>query len=114
MLENVFMLQELNLFQTKLMEILTVLLTYNILTLTKGQLVIEIVKARDACILLAGERPYREYPLDWVVRNLKQCGYRILSVGFFGNTVSKGYIQNQIRVGGKTLDFFIDVMQKQK
>lgn len=28
-----------------------------------GKIIIEICKCRDACILLAGERPYREYPM---------------------------------------------------
>jgi len=45
-----------------------------------GQLVIDIAKARDACILLAGDRPYREYPLDWVIRNLKKNGYKVLTI----------------------------------
>lgn len=29
-----------------------------------------LTKLRDACILLAGSRPYREHPPDWVIRNL--------------------------------------------
>ena len=30
----------------------------------------QVRQARDACILLAGHRCYREYPLDWVVRQI--------------------------------------------
>lgn len=30
----------------------------------------QIKRARDASMMLAGERPYREYPLEWMERNL--------------------------------------------
>lgn len=30
----------------------------------------DIKHAQDACQLLAGERPYREYPLSWIERSL--------------------------------------------
>lgn len=30
-------------------------------------------QVRDACILLAGHRCYREYPVDWVVRQIEKC-----------------------------------------
>ena len=39
-----------------------------------GQLIIEINRLRDACILLAGHRCYREYPDDWVCRHLEAAG----------------------------------------
>lgn len=29
-----------------------------------GHIVVSICRLRDACLLLAGERPYREYPAD--------------------------------------------------
>ena len=36
-----------------------------------GQLILELSRLRDACILLAKHRPYREYPLMWVTQNLQ-------------------------------------------
>ena len=40
-----------------------------------GRLVLEIARLRDARILLAGHRCYREYPRDWVERSLESAGY---------------------------------------
>ena len=40
-----------------------------------GQIIQEIARLRDACILLAGHRCYREYPLEWVVRSLETSGF---------------------------------------
>lgn len=40
-----------------------------------GALIRELAALRDACILLAGHRCYREYPLDWVLRSLEGAGY---------------------------------------
>lgn len=39
-----------------------------------GRLILEINRLRDACILLAGHRCYREYPDDWVRRHLEAAG----------------------------------------
>lgn len=41
-----------------------------------AQLLSEIVRTRDACITLAGHRPHREYPLDWVRQQLEDAGVR--------------------------------------
>ena len=34
----------------------------------------DVRKARDACILLSGDRCYREYPLDWIQRQIAKTG----------------------------------------
>ena len=39
-----------------------------------GRLILEISRLRDACILLAGHRCYREYPDDWARRALEAAG----------------------------------------
>lgn len=41
-----------------------------------GKIVNEIGRLRDACLLLSGDRPYREYPLEWVLRHLRLAGLR--------------------------------------
>ncbi len=46
-----------------------------------AQLVVDIARLRDACTLLAGERPYREYPLGWTVDSLEAAGFRIVKKG---------------------------------
>ena len=40
----------------------------------------EVTKLRDACILLARSRPYREHPPDFVVRHLEQSNFKVLDV----------------------------------
>lgn len=41
----------------------------------EGALVTEIARLRDAMILLAGDRCYREYPRAWVHRALERAGF---------------------------------------
>lgn len=43
-----------------------------------GSLVTRIGRLRDACLLLAGDRPYREYPADWTLRQLDRAGFRTI------------------------------------
>ncbi len=38
----------------------------------------EIERLRDATILLAGDRPYRELPRDWVVRQLERAAFQVI------------------------------------
>jgi hypothetical protein len=42
-----------------------------------GRLILEIARLRDACILLAGHRCYREYPREWVIRHLEHAGFTV-------------------------------------
>lgn len=43
-----------------------------------GNLVTRIGRLRDACLLLAGDRPYREYPAQWTLRQIERAGFRVL------------------------------------
>lgn len=43
-----------------------------------AQIVADVARLRDACMLLAGERPYREYPLGWTVDSLGAAGFRVV------------------------------------
>lgn len=61
-----------------------------------GQLVCEIGRLRDACLLLAGERPYREYPMDWVLRHLRIAGFRPLDAQRFGIRYGERFIHGQL------------------
>jgi len=42
-----------------------------------------VFKLRDACLLLTGHRPYREYPVEWMIRSLESSGYVIDTVRLF-------------------------------
>lgn len=61
-----------------------------------GALVVEIGRLRDACLLLAGERPYREYPMDWVLRHLRQAGLRCLDAQRFAIRYGERFINSQL------------------
>jgi len=61
-----------------------------------GKLVCEIGRLRDACLLLAGERPYREYPMDWTLRHLRSAGFRPLDAQQFGIRYGERFIHSQL------------------
>jgi hypothetical protein len=58
-----------------------------------GALIWEIGRYRDACLILSGQRHYREYPLDWVLAQLQRSGFqpvaaRKIPVGYKANFVN--------------------------
>lgn len=61
-----------------------------------GSMVVEIGRLRDACLLLAGERPYREYPMDWVLRHLSQAGFRCIDAQRFAIRYGERFIHSQL------------------
>ena len=61
-----------------------------------GQLIWEIGRHRDACILLGGDVPYREYPAQWVVDQLKIAGFAVQSVKHFGIRHKARFVNAQI------------------
>lgn len=61
-----------------------------------GAAVTEIGRLRDACLLLAGESPYREYPLEWVLRQLRTAGFRALDVQRYPIRYGARFIDSQL------------------
>ena len=61
-----------------------------------GRLVWEIGRFRDACLLLAGEQPYREYPAQWAVDHLGASGYRVIAAKRFANRYKDRFVNSQI------------------
>ncbi|MEZ0343073.1 class I SAM-dependent methyltransferase [Mycobacterium sp. pV006] len=61
-----------------------------------GRTIWEIGRVRDACLLLAGERPYREYPLDWMLRKLGLAGFRVIDTRRFPIRYRAPYIHSQL------------------
>ncbi|NBD96149.1 MAG: class I SAM-dependent methyltransferase [Gammaproteobacteria bacterium] len=70
-----------------------------------GRLVRRIGSLRDACLLLAGERPYREFPLDWIRRQLGRAGFRVVASRSFPNIYRAAFVNGQ-------LDLCIDRLER--
>jgi len=61
-----------------------------------GRLIWEIGRLRDACLLLAGEMPYREYPAAWTARALERAGFRIVAGKRFPIRYKAGFVNSQL------------------
>jgi hypothetical protein len=77
-----------------------------------GRVLLEVERLRDACIRLAGQRAYREYPSAWVQRNLKRAGYRIHAERVFPIRYGRSYVESQLGVGESKLDLIREVDAK--
>jgi hypothetical protein len=66
----------------------------------------EITKVRDACILLAEHRCYREYPPSWIERHLVLAGLQKVERSQFPILYSFPTMQRQINVARSKLPFF--------
>lgn len=73
-----------------------------------GRMILEIARLRDACILLAGHRCYREYPLKWVIRHIERSGYKVQDARSMGIRYGAQFINNQLDVCVRKLKFFPD------
>ena len=65
-----------------------------------------ITKLRDACILLANNRCYREYPPDWIERHLKLAGLKVVSQKRFPIMYSLNTMLRQLNVARSKLSLF--------
>lgn len=68
-----------------------------------ADVICELRKARDACILLGGHRPYREYPLEWMARHLKKSNIKVLNSKSFTILHSEESAYRQIKVAQSKL-----------
>lgn len=73
-----------------------------------GRMVCDIGRLRDACLLLSGDRPYREYPMDWVMRQLKRVGLRIVDVHRIGIRYGERFINSQLDMCAQALEHLPD------
>mmetsp|Transcript_28683 Transcript_28683/g.48398 ORF Transcript_28683/g.48398 Transcript_28683/m.48398 type:complete len:300 (+) Transcript_28683:16-915(+) len=71
-------------------------------------IVSEVRRARDSCILLAGQKPYREFPLEWMTRHLEKSNFDVLNTATYSILHSEDSITRQLRVAELKLDFFLD------
>lgn len=61
-----------------------------------GRMVCEIGRLRDACLLLAGDRPYREYPMEWVLRQLRLAGFKLVDTRRLAIRYGERFINSQL------------------
>ena len=73
-----------------------------------GSLVWEIGRFRDACVLLKGGTPYREYPSPWVVDHVKAAGFNVLDVKNFNIGYKESFVNAQINISLHGLDTLAD------
>lgn len=66
----------------------------------------KIRRVRDACILLANHRCYREYPLDWIERHLRRSGLNVLQSRSYPIRYDHSTMVRQINVGRSKLRLF--------
>ena len=71
-----------------------------------GQAILELEHLRDACILLAQHRCYREFPQTWVHSSLENSGFEVLSAWRQEIVYGPGYIERQLKVCSNKLRFF--------
>lgn len=70
--------------------------------------ILDVVRTRDACILLAGDRCYREYPMWWVVEQLRRSGFVIDDARHFPILYRERFIERQLAVALRKLPKFKD------
>jgi len=68
-----------------------------------GELIREIGRFRDACLLLTRDRPYREYPAQWVVDHLEASGFEITAAKRFPIRYKERFVNSQIDMCGPRL-----------
>lgn len=63
----------------------------------------EIGRMRDACLLLADETPYREFPAEWAVNSLRSAGFIVTSARRFPNRYREAWIDGQLNMAVRRL-----------
>lgn len=68
-----------------------------------GRLVQALARLRDACALLAGVSPYREYPAEWVLRRLEAAGLEVEFARRFPNSFGADWLERQLGDVGRLI-----------
>lgn len=74
-----------------------------------ANIIVEVRRVRDACILLAGHRPYREFPLEWMIRHLNKSKFKVNKTKSFSILHSSDSIHRQIKVAQSKLQLVANV-----
>ena len=73
-----------------------------------GRLLWDIGRFRDACVLLKGGMPYREYPSPWVLDHLKRAGFTTKAMKHFNIGYKDVFVSAQIKISLQGLDALSD------
>ncbi|MSQ00389.1 MAG: class I SAM-dependent methyltransferase [Myxococcales bacterium] len=73
-----------------------------------GSVLDEVCRVRDAAILLAGHRCYREYPRDVVLAWLGRAGFKVIDSRSFPNRLGARFVNGQLDVAARKLPAFQD------
>lgn len=63
-----------------------------------GEFIGDLGRFRDACMLLARDRPYREYPAQWVAAQLRLAGLRVTETAFFSIRYRRRFLASQLDI----------------
>ncbi|MEO1305590.1 MAG: class I SAM-dependent methyltransferase [Pseudomonadota bacterium] len=77
-------------------------------TTLAGRLVWKIGRFRDACLLLSGELPYREYPSAWVMDQMVRSGFKPRSIERFETRYKAKFVNTQIDLSLHALNSVTD------
>lgn len=61
-----------------------------------AQVVRAVGRLRDACLLLADETPYREYPAEWVMDAVTAAGFTVTAAERFPNRYREKWVNGQL------------------
>ena len=75
---------------------------------TAGRLIWELGRFRDACVLMKGGMPYREYPASWVVDQVKRAGFKVRTFKHFHIGYKELFVNAQIDIALHGLDALSD------
>lgn len=67
------------------------------------RMVREIGRMRDACLLLADETPYREFPAEWAVNSLRDAGFTVTAARRFPNRYREAWVDGQLNMAVRRL-----------
>ena len=73
-----------------------------------ARIIWEIGRFRDACVLLAGARPYREYPARWAADQLQRAGFAVHEVKHYGIRYKELFVNAQIDMRAPGLEKMAD------
>lgn len=73
-----------------------------------GAFVGDLGRLRDACMLLAGDRPYREYPATWVAAQLRQAAFTVTDAAHFRIRYRHQFLESQIDICEQRVQRFRD------
>jgi len=73
-----------------------------------GRFVGDLGRLRDACQLLARDRPYREFPAHWVAATLRQAGLVVTHRKFYPIRYRKRFLDSQLEICEARVQRFTD------